>query len=132
METCPQIKVYLKLRDIIPTFSFQRDKFEEKASATGKKFTTTSKHKSLLLPLLEELIMHAEEFVLIPKRMFVSKQPTRTEILDNPFYIQKAAQLSLLQRNNPTDFESKEATEQETSETNIVNKSKKEEQVVLI
>ena len=69
--------------------------------------------------------MHAEEFVLIPKRMFVSKQPTRTEILDNPIYIQKAAQLSPLQRNNPTDFESKEATEQETNKTNIVNKRKR-------
>ena len=69
--------------------------------------------------------MHAEEFVLIPKRMFVSKQPTRTEILDNPIYKKKAAQLSLLQRNNPTDFESKEATEQETNKTNIVNKRKR-------
>ena len=81
-----------------------------------------------MLPLLEEVAMHAEEFVLIPKRMFVSKQPTRTEILDNPIYKQKAAQLSLLQRNNPTDFESKEAIEQETNKTNktnIVNKRKR-------
>ena len=80
---------------------------------------------SLLLPLPEELVLHAEEFVLIPKRMFVSKQPTRTEILDNPIYKQKAVQLSLLQRKNPTDFESKGATEQETNKTNIVNKSKR-------
>ena len=57
--------------------------------------------------------------------MFVSKQPTGTKILDNPIYKQKAAQLSLLQRNNPTDFESKEATEQETIKTNIVNKRKR-------
>ena len=57
--------------------------------------------------------------------MFVSKQPTRTEILDKPIYKQKAAQLSLLHRNNPTDFESKEATEQETNKTNIVNKRKR-------
>ena len=57
--------------------------------------------------------------------MFVSKQPTRTEILDNPICKQKAAQLSLLQRNNPKDFESKEASEQETNKTNIVNKSKR-------
>ena len=57
--------------------------------------------------------------------MFLSKQPPRTDILDNPIYKQKAAQLSLLQRNNPTDFESKEATEQETNKTNIVNKSKR-------
>ena len=63
--------------------------------------------------------MHAEEFVLIPKRMFVSKQPTRKEILDNPIYKQKAAQLSLLQRNNPTDLESEEATEQEINKINI-------------
>ena len=69
--------------------------------------------------------MHAEEFVLIMKKMFVSKQPTRTEILDNPIYKQKGAQLSLLQRNNPTSFESKEATEQESNKTNIVNKSKR-------
>ena len=78
-----------------------------------------------MLPLLEEVVMHAEEFVLIPKRMFLSKQPTRTEILDNPIYKQKAAQLSLLQRNNPTDFESKEATEQENNKTNIVKKRKR-------
>ena len=69
--------------------------------------------------------MHAEEFVLIPKRTFASKQPTRTEILVNPVYKQKAAQLSHLQRNNPTEFESKESTEQETSKTNIVNTSKR-------
>ena len=78
-----------------------------------------------MLPLIEEVVMHAEEFVLIPKRIFVSKQTTRTEILDNPIYKQKAAQLSLLQRNNPTDFESKEATEQENNKTNIVKKRKR-------
>ena len=78
-----------------------------------------------MLALLEELVMHAKEFVLIPRRMFVSKQPNRTETLDNPIYKQKAAQLSLLQRYNPTDFESKEGTEQETNKTNIVNKSKR-------
>ena len=78
-----------------------------------------------MLLLLEEVVMHVEEFVLIPKKMFVSKQPTRTEILDNPIYKQKAAKLSLLQRNHPIDFESNEATEQETSKTNIVNKSKR-------
>ena len=84
-----------------------------------------------MLPLLEEVVMHAEEFVLIPKRMFVSKQPTRREILDNPIYKQKAAQLSLLHRNNPTDFESKEATEQETNKTNIVNKRRRTSSVDL-
>ena len=69
--------------------------------------------------------MHAEDFVLILKKMFVLKQPTRTETLYNPIYQQKATQLSLLQRNNPTEIESKESTEQETFKTNIVIKSKR-------
>ena len=38
---------------------------------------------------------------LIPKRMFISKNPTKEEIFDNPIYQQKATQLSLLQRSNP-------------------------------
>ena len=58
--------------------------------------------------------MNAEEFVLISKRIF----------LDNPIYKQKAPQISLLQRNNSTDFESKKATEQETKKTKIVNKKR--------
>ena len=43
--------------------------------------------------------MHAEEFVLIPERMFMSKQPLKSEILDNPAYRNKAAQLTLMQTN---------------------------------
>ena len=46
--------------------------------------------------------MHAEEFVLIPKRMFMSKQSLKSEILDNPAYRNKAAQLTLMQRNMPS------------------------------
>ena len=49
--------------------------------------------------------MHTEEFILIPKRLFISKQPAKSEILDNPIYQQKAAQLSLFQRNQSTDTE---------------------------
>ena len=45
--------------------------------------------------------MHPEEFILIPKRMFISKNPTKEEIFDNPMYQHKATQLALLQRNNP-------------------------------
>ena len=45
--------------------------------------------------------MHAEEFVLILKRRFISKNPTKEEILDNPMYQQKATQIALLQRTNP-------------------------------
>ena len=29
--------------------------------------------------------MHTVEFILIPKRMFITKQPVRSDILENPF-----------------------------------------------
>ena len=43
--------------------------------------------------------MHTEEFILIPKRIFLPHQTVKNEILENPNYEQKAAQLSLFQRN---------------------------------
>ena len=46
--------------------------------------------------------MHAEEFVLIPKQMFMSKQPLKSEILDNPDYRNKAAQLTFMHRYMPS------------------------------
>ena len=52
--------------------------------------------------------MHTEEFILIPKRMFASHQPVKKEVLDNPLYKQKAAQLSLLQRNQSNSMEKPE------------------------
>ena len=58
--------------------------------------------------------MHAEEFVLIPKRMFMSKQPLKSEVLDNPAYRayrNKAAQLTLMQRNMPSSEDSVERTD---------------------
>ena len=42
-----------------------------------------------------------QSFFLIPKSMFISKNPTKEELLDNPMYQQKATQLALLQRTNP-------------------------------
>ena len=74
--------------------------------------------------------MHTEEFILIPKRMFLSHQPVKNEILENPNYEHKAAQLSLFQRNQsekpqkdekPVEnmssvYENKEATMEEISE----------------
>ena len=42
--------------------------------------------------------MHAGEFILIPERMFMSKQPLKSEILDNSAYRNKAAQLTLMQK----------------------------------
>ena len=43
--------------------------------------------------------MHTEEFILISKRMFITKQPQKSEIFENPQYKNKATQLSLMQRN---------------------------------
>ena len=61
--------------------------------------------------------MHAEEFVLIPKRMFISKNPTKEEIFDNPMYQQKATQLALLQRTNP-NFERNNEKKVQDADTN--------------
>ena len=43
--------------------------------------------------------MHTKEFVLIPKRMVITKQPQKSEIIKYPQYKNKAIQLSLMQRN---------------------------------
>ena len=61
--------------------------------------------------------MHAEEFVLIPKRMFISKNPTKEEIFDNPMYQQKATQLALLQRTNH-NFERNNEKKVQDADTN--------------
>ena len=52
--------------------------------------------------------MHTEEFILIPKRIFASNQPVKEEALDNPLYKQKAAQVSLLQKNQSNSMEKSE------------------------
>ena len=45
--------------------------------------------------------MHAEEFISIPKKIFISRNPIKKEIFDNPIYRQKATQLAILQKTNP-------------------------------
>ena len=52
--------------------------------------------------------MHVEEFVLIAKRMFNSKNPTKEEIFDNRMYQQKSTQLALLQSSNPNSEQNNE------------------------
>ena len=54
---------------------------------------------SLLLPSSKEVITHTEEFILIPKRVFMSTQPAKSETVGYTVYKQKATQLSLIQRN---------------------------------
>ena len=65
--------------------------------------------------------MHTEEFILIPKRIFASHQPVKKEVLDNPLYKQKTAQLSLLQRNqsNSTEKPEKAVEPVETADKTI-------------
>ena len=70
--------------------------------------------------------MNAEEFVLIPKRLFISKNPTKEEIFDNPIYQQKDTQLSLLQRSNPKFEQSsgKKLQEADTSTDRLIKRTR--------
>ena len=68
--------------------------------------------------------MHAEEFVLIPKRIFISKNPTRGEIFDKPIYQQKATQLSLLQRSNPNFEQSSGKKDADTSTDRLIPRTR--------
>ena len=72
--------------------------------------------------------MRTEEFILIPKRMFASHQPVKKEVLDNPLYKQKAAQLSLLQRNQSNSMEKPEkALEPVETASKLMNETAEEE-----
>lgn len=55
--------------------------------------------------------MAAKEFVLIPKDVYISKQPEVEQILQQPSIKEKAMQLSLLQRNNFQDSDKEEIVE---------------------
>ena len=90
-----------KSRGLISAVINKGNKSEEKAIYISEKIRTYQGNSILVLPLLKSQIMLAEEFVLIPKRTFISKNPTKEEIFDNPIYQQRATQLSLLQRSNP-------------------------------
>ena len=81
-----------------------------------------------MLSVLEKTRMHAEEFVLIPKRMFMSKQPLKSEILDNPDYRNKAAQLTLMQRNMPSSDSSVERADGVAQTEPVLTEREKEEE----
>ena len=76
--------------------------------------------------------MHTEEFVLIPKRMFITKQPQKSEIIENPQYKNKAIQLSLMQRNKLINENYVGKTDRviQTEPTNIERDLDKAERVV--
>ena len=52
-----------------------------------------------MLFVLDGIIMHTEEIILIPKQMFITKQPQKSENFENPQYKNTVIQLSLMQRN---------------------------------
>ena len=78
----------------------QEDSFQQflskKTSLKRKRFILT-KESQLIKAIAFSCYFYlkvkfTEEFVLIPKRMFISKNPTKEEICDNPTYQQKATQ----------------------------------------
>ena len=79
-----------------------------------------------MLSLLKIQIMHAEDYILIPKRMLISKIPIKDKTFDIPIYQQKATQLSLLQRSNP-NFElgsENKLQEADTSADRLINRTR--------
>ena len=74
--------------------------------------------------------MHTEEFILIPKRMFITNQPQKSEIIENPQYKNKAIQLSLMQRNKLREDIGKTDRVIQTDPTNIERDVDKADRVV--
>ena len=52
-----------------------------------------------MLFLIDGIIMQTQDFLWIPKRMFITKQPQKSKIIENPQYKNKAFQLSKMQGN---------------------------------
>ena len=73
--------------------------------------------------------MHTKEFILIQKRMFITKQPVRSEILENPCYGNKAAQLALMQRDTPTTEENVEKADRVVQTEATENEQKEPEKM---
>ena len=85
-----------------------------------------------MLFLLDGIIMHTEAFILIPKRMFITKQAQKSEIIENPQYKNKVIQLSPMQRNKLINDENVEQTDRviQTDPTNIERDVDKADRVV--
>ena len=66
-----------KSRGLISAFIIKGNKSKEKANYFGEKIRTYQGNRILVLFLLKSQIMHAEEFVLVAKRMLISKNPTK-------------------------------------------------------
>ena len=125
-------KTNRKSRKIISKNIIQTNRFEGKEKNSWQRIRTVKNLWSFLLFLLDEIIMHTEEFILIPKRMFITKQPQKSEIIENPQYKNKANQLSLMQRNKLINDENVEQTDRviQTDPTNIERDVDKADRVV--
>ena len=119
-----QQTVTKKTRRLISAVIIKGKKSEEKAIYFDEKITTYQGNSILVLSLLKSQINYAEEFVLIPKRMCISKNPTKEEIFDNPVYQQKATQLSLLQRSNPNFEQSSGKNDADTSTDRLITRTR--------
>ena len=75
-----------KLGEIILTIIIKGNNFEEEAKRFRQKIRNHSSVGIVVLYSIRGQIMHTEELVLIPKRVFVSKNPTKKNILDIPMY----------------------------------------------
>ena len=67
-----QQTVTKKSRELISAVIIKENKSGDKAIYFDEKITIDQGNSILVLSLLKSQIMHAEEFVLIPKRMFIS------------------------------------------------------------
>ena len=80
-QCASQKTVTKKSRGLISAVIIKGNKSEEKAIYFDEKITTYQGNSILVLSLLKSQIMHTEEFVLIPKRMFISKIQPRKKFL---------------------------------------------------
>ena len=123
-------KANQKSRKIISKNINQTNRFEGKETNSWQRIRTVKNRWSFLLFLLDEIIMHTEEFILIPKRMFITKQLQKSEIIENPQYKNKAIQLSLMQRNKLREDIGKTDRVIQTDPTNIERDVDKADRVV--
>ena len=123
-------KTNRKLRKIISKNIIQTNRFEGKEKNSWQRIRTVKSRWSFLLFLLDEIIMHTKEFILIPKRMFITKQPQKSEIIENPQYKNKSIQLSLMQRNKLREDIGKTDRVIQTDPTNIERDVDKADRVV--
>ena len=47
----------------------------------------------------------AEEFILVPKKLYLKDQPLTEQILENPQIKHKSSQLSIVNRVRPKDYD---------------------------